>query len=262
MDQQKNDYHFRFGGIARLYGQAGLERLHRSHVCVIGIGGVGSWTAEALARSAVGKLTLVDLDDICISNTNRQIHAMDGSVGKPKIEVMAERIRAINPCCEITLKHCFVNQQNIPEMLDGGFDFVVDAIDNAKVKCLLISEAKKRKIPILTVGGAGGRINPDMIRTDDLARAYNDRLLQQVRKRLRQKHGFPRQDKGRMRVTCVFSPEDVRYPGADGTVCRERLEAGSLKLDCAGGFGTATFVTGTFGFAAAAKVVNRLVAKE
>jgi tRNA threonylcarbamoyladenosine dehydratase len=255
-----SDFGFRFGGIARLYSAAGLERLRRAHVCVVGIGGVGSWAVEALARSGIGALTLVDLDEVCVSNINRQLHAVEGEVGRTKVEVMAERVRAINPGCAVHPIPEFFTACNAEKILASRFDWVLDAIDAVSNKCLLIALCRREGIPIVTTGGAGGRRDVSAIQVADLARTTNDVLLQAVRKKLRREYKFPTAARELFGVDCVFSPERVVYPRADGTVCAEREPGADLRLNCDNGFGTASFVTGMFGLAAAGQVVGKLAA--
>jgi tRNA A37 threonylcarbamoyladenosine dehydratase len=250
-------YESRFGGISRLFGKDGAERLRQAHVAVVGIGGVGSWGAEALARSGVGRITLLDLDDVCISNTNRQLHALTGSFGRPKVEVMAERLRAINPDGQVHARQEFFLKSNAEAILADGFDYVLDAIDQISVKCLLIARCRERKIPIITAGGAGGRRDPTAIEVADLAFSCNDRLLSEVRKVLRTRHGFPRGEK-KFGVECVFSRELPVFARPDGSVCAQRGAGADLRIDCNRGLGTASFVTGSFGFAAAARIVRKL----
>jgi tRNA A37 threonylcarbamoyladenosine dehydratase len=245
-----NDDDLRFGGLARLYGAGGLERLTRASVCVVGVGGVGSWAAEALARSGVGHITLVDLDDVCLSNVNRQLHALDGVIGRPKVEVMAERIRAIHPSCHARAVAEFFTETTAEQILGTGFDFVVDAIDQVANKCLLIARCRKEEISIICAGGAGGRRDPAAIRVADLAQTSHDALLQQVRKKLRDDYGFARDPKTPFGVPCVFSIESAVRP-ADGCAGR---------VTCDNGYGTASFVTGTFGLVAASRVVSRIAA--
>lgn len=252
----------RFGGIGRLYGRDGLHRLRDAHVCVIGIGGVGSWAAEALARSAVGSITLVDLDEICATNLNRQVHATEGTVGRSKSEVMADRIHAIQPECRIDGRQAFFTPSTADQILQPGYDFVIDAIDNVANKCLLIARCRSLRLPVITAGAAGGRRDPGRIQTVDLARAIHDPLLARVRKILRQKHGFPRERRRKFKVDCVFSPEPAQYPKSDGTVCEEKDPESDLRLDCESGYGTASFVTGAFGFALAARVVTRIAGNQ
>lgn len=249
----------RFGGIDRLFGREGTQRLRQAHVCVVGIGGVGSWAVEALARSAIGQLTLVDLDDVCITNVNRQVHALTGSFGKPKVEVMAERVRALNPDCQVHARQEFFLQSNAEAVLAPGFDYVFDAIDQVSMKCLLIALCRARNIPVLTAGGAGGRRDPAAIEVNDLALSANDRLLKQVRKELRSKHGFSPAEK-RFGVDCVFSREPVVYAQPDGSVSCERGDSTDFRIDCRTGFGTASFVTGAFGFVAASRIVQQIAA--
>jgi len=251
---------FRFGGIVRLYGHEGFERLRRARVCVVGIGGVGSWVVESLARSGVGRLTLIDLDDICESNINRQIHALDGAIGASKIETMAHRCRAINPLIEVATEHCFFTARNADALLDSEppFDFVVDAIDSVPHKCALIAAARAKGMPTIVLGGAGGRMDPTQIRVADLSQTHNDKLLQRVRKLLRSQHGFPRREGQRFKIKAVFSPENTVLPQPcliDGETQT------SHRLDCASGYGAATHVTGAFGFVAAAEVVKSIACK-
>jgi tRNA A37 threonylcarbamoyladenosine dehydratase len=253
-----SNYETRFGGVSRLFAAEGLERLRRSHVCVIGIGGVGSWAVEALARSGVGTLTLVDLDDICVTNVNRQLHAVEGEVGNTKIDAMARRVAAINPECSVRPVHAFLTEASAAEILGPRFDYVLDAIDSPSKKCLLIAACRERGIPVFVVGGAGGRRDPTALKISDLAFSTHDRLLAAVRSQLRGDFGFPRGEKKPFGVDCVYSTEPAVYPQADGTVCEKPEPGASLRLDCESGFGTACFVTGTFGFVAAGYVVRHI----
>jgi tRNA threonylcarbamoyladenosine dehydratase len=251
-------YQRRFGGLGRLFGVASLERLQRAHVCVVGLGGVGSWAVEALARSGIGELTLLDLDDVCISNVNRQLHALEGELGKPKVEVLTRRVQAINPECTIHPLHAFFTKTNASKILETHFAAVLDAIDSPSLKCLLIALCRERSIPIITCGGAGGRRDPTAIEVTDLAFSSADRLLREVRRQLRRRHGFPRRDQP-FGVECVLSREQPVYPAGDGEVCAQRPEVPDLRLDCNSGLGTAGFVTGAFGLAAASRVVRTIV---
>ena len=252
------DFETRFGGIARLYGQGGLEKLRAAHVGVVGIGGVGTWAAEALARSGVGALTLVDLDEVCVTNINRQLHALTETVGRAKVEAMAERIRAINPDCRVTTEQKFFNEQTAAELFAPKYDFVLDAIDDVTNKVLLLVRCREKKIPVITSGGAGGRRELTSVRLGDLSQASHDKLLAEVRRRLRAEHGFPA-GQSAMNLPCVYSVERTVYPQADGSVCEMRSAAeDGTKLNCNGGLGSATFVTGAFGFAAAGFIVRKI----
>jgi tRNA A37 threonylcarbamoyladenosine dehydratase len=259
VDNSGHDFAERFGGVARLYGRAGLARLRAAHVSVVGAGGVGSWVVEALARSGIGELTLIDLDDVCVTNVNRQLPALDGQIGRPKIEVLAERVRLIHPGCRVETVADFFTPATADALLTARYDFVVDATDKMNNKCVLIAGCRERGLPVLTVGGAGGKRDGTMVRVADLAHSEQDELLRQVRRKLRRDFGFPRDVRQDFGVSCVYSPERPVFPWSNGTCASEPEPGGeSLKLDCASGFGTATFVTGAFGFAAAGKVVRQI----
>lgn len=254
------DFTARFDGMRRLYGHTGIERLRRAHVVIIGIGGVGSWSVEALARSGFERISLIDLDDVCTTNVNRQLHALDGTIGRPKIEVMAERCRLINPWIQITPIAGFITPDNIERMLPEDVDHVIDAIDHVGAKCALIQHCRRRKIGLTVTGGAGGLTDPTRITTSDLTRTEHDPLLSKVRSRLRRDYGFSRNPRRRFSITCVYSPEQRRYPDGAGEVCNTRPGDGeTLKLGCSAGYGSATFVTGAFGFAAVGHTIERLI---
>ena len=250
----------RFLGVTRLYGESGAARLARARVAVIGLGGGGSWAAEALARTGVGSITLVDLDDICESNINRQIHALDDTVGRTKTGVMRERVAAISPECAVDAREAFFTRANGAAFLDEGFDAVIDAIDSVPHKAFLVAECRRRGTPLICAGGAGGKRHPEEARVEDLGRAFNDPLLARLRKILRREYGFPKAERARFRVACVFSPELPVDPRQAAPGCAQKAPGGSMKLDCATGYGAAAFVTGTFGFLAAAWIANRLAA--
>jgi tRNA A37 threonylcarbamoyladenosine dehydratase len=254
-------YEARFGGISRLFAAEGLQRLRRAHVCVVGLGGVGSWAVEALARSGVGQLTLVDMDDVCIGNVNRQLHALEGEFGKPKVDALARRVTRINPDCVIHPVQAFFLRSNAGEILSRRFDYVLDAIDSPARKCLLIARCKELGMPVITTGASAGRRDPTAVTVMDLACSTHDRLLQEVRKKLRTRHGFPRGDVP-FQVQCVLSREQLVYPAGDGTVCSQIPAEPDLRLDCDTGFGTASFVTGTFGLVAAARIVQTIASAE
>ena len=254
------DFERRFGGIARLYGGTALARLAAAHVCVIGIGGVGSWAAEALARSAVGSITLIDLDHVAESNTNRQIHALDGEFGKAKVQAMAQRIRAINPGCVVTGIEEFVSAENVASLLPPC-DAVLDAIDNVRAKAALIAHCRTAGISIVTTGSAGGRCDPTRIQVADLARTVHDPLASSLRARLRKEYAFTRDPKKEFGVECVFSVEPIIRPESAGPACDFDEEPGAKPglqgLSCAG-YGSAVTVTASFGMAAAACVLEQL----
>lgn len=252
-------YEARFDGIARLYGANGLKLFSMAHVCVIGLGGVGCWVVEALARTGVGKLTLVDMDEVCLSNVTRQLHAMDGTIGHSKARLLAARVSRISPGCEVIVEECFFTESTMQRLLEPSFNFIVDAIDVTKHKCLLIAEARKRGLNLITCGGAGGRIDPSRVRVADLAHTINDPLLLQVRKRLRRSYGFPSHRRQKFKVNCVFSDEFPIFPSEDGIVSCDREKGADYRLNCDYGFGSATFLTGTFGFFMAAEVVKGIV---
>jgi tRNA A37 threonylcarbamoyladenosine dehydratase len=250
------DFARRFGGIARLYGERALERFRAAHVCVIGVGGVGSWVVEALARSAIGHLTLIDLDNVAESNINRQIQALSSTIGQPKIEALAQRIAQINPFCRVTLVEDFIDAGNLGKMIDGkGFDYVVDAIDSVKAKAALIAWCRAQAIPLVTIGGAGGQLDPTRIEVRDLARTEQEPLLKKVRKILRAHYGFPRGEKNKYSIDAVFSMEPLRYPES-GDACE--VDANSITgLNCAG-FGSSMVVTASFGMVAAGHLLRKL----
>ncbi len=249
----------RFGGIERLYGQGSLTRLQAAHVAVIGLGGVGSWAAEALARSGVGKITLIDLDDVCVTNVNRQVHALEDTVGQSKGRAMADRLGRINPGLEVHVEEAFFNAANAEAILSRGIDYVIDAIDSIDDKCVLVNECDRRKQPLVVSGGAGGKGDPSKVCRSDLGQTTNDPLLKRLRRKLRQEYGFSRDLKKSFGMTAVYSEENPVFPWSNGTVCARPEPDSSLRLDCATGFGTASFLTGTLGFTAAAVVVEELV---
>jgi len=257
-----SDYETRFGSIGRLYGAEGLSRIRGAHVCVIGLGGVGSWVVEALARSGIGALTLVDMDEVCLSNVNRQIHALDGTVGRSKAKVLAERVGQIAQECAVTVEAVFFTEATAERLLEPNFDHIVDAIDATKHKCLLIAEARRRGLKLITCGGAGGCIDPSRVQICDLARTINDPLLLQVRKRLRRDYGFPKLSRQKFKIDCVYSDELPVFPQVDGSVSCERESGADYRLNCDTGFGSATYLTGTVGFFLAAEVVKRIAFSE
>jgi tRNA A37 threonylcarbamoyladenosine dehydratase len=260
-DSMTADPERRFGGVRRLYGEHALVRFREAHVCVIGIGGVGSWAAEALARTAVGRLTLVDLDHVAESNINRQLHALTGTLGIAKVQVMATRIRQINPDCHVTAIEEFLTRDNLATLLKADYDHVIDCIDGFRIKAALIAHCRRRRIRLVTVGGAGGQTDPTRVRVADLSRTEHDALFSKTRKLLRQDYGFPKNPKRRFDVPCVYSDEQPLFPAGDGGVCHDKPHgAGSGRLNCAGGLGSSMAVTATFGLVAAAHALKKLAA--
>jgi tRNA A37 threonylcarbamoyladenosine dehydratase len=250
----------RFVGIERLLGSEGMHRLARARVLVVGLGGVGSWAVEALARSGVGALTLMDGDDVCVTNTNRQIHAVRDTVGKPKAAVMADRVRVINPACAVTARAEFFHRDAATRPFEEPFDAVIDCVDGVTAKATLIGECHARNVPVVSCGGAAGKLDPAQVQVADLARVHHDRLLMFVRKKLRKHYGLPGRGNKPMGIPCVFSPEPVRPPAA----CAPPSEPDPLGDDadgpaCEGRLGSAVFVTAVFGFHAAAAVVRMLM---
>jgi tRNA A37 threonylcarbamoyladenosine dehydratase len=243
----------RFGGVTRLYGSEGAARLRRARICVVGIGGVGSWALEALARTGVGHLAAVDLDMVAESNTNRQIHALDGIFGKAKVDAMAERIARISPACRVTCVEEFVTPDNAASLLDDGYDVVIDAIDQVRAKVAMIAFCRSRRIPIVVAGAAGGQIDPTRVKIDDLSATVQDPLLAKVRSALRRDHGFSRDSGKKFGVPAVFSTEPLRYP-APLAAC-EAAPSGPAGLSCAG-FGSSVCVTSVFGMVAAARAID------
>jgi len=250
----------RFGGIGRLYGLPALARFRAAHVCVIGVGGVGSWIVEALARSAIGQLTLIDLDNVAESNINRQIQALSSTIGQAKIGALAERIAQINPFCRVHLVEDFIAPDNLEQMIGGkGFDYVVDAIDSVRSKAALIAWCRDHRMPLVTIGSAGGKTDATRIDIRDLSKTEQEPLLKMVRKRLRADYGFPRSIKTKFMVDAVFSMEPVSMPEVDASCAIDGGTDGISGLNCAG-FGSSMVVTATFGMIAAGHVLNKLAA--
>jgi tRNA A37 threonylcarbamoyladenosine dehydratase len=254
-----NEFDVRFDGISRLFGKAAVPHIRAMHVCVTGLGGVGSWAVEALARTGIGRLTLIDYDKICLSNMNRQLHALSGTVGEKKHAVMRERVTHINPQCDCRVIDDYINMENYRDYLspDQGYDYVIDAIDSIKFKAAIIYCCKRNRIPVITTGGAGGLNDPTMIKVKDLSRTYNDPLAARVRSSLRNDYGFSKNPKRYFGVECVFSGQQQLYPRADGSVGHEKPGIHGVNLDCRFGYGSASYVTATFGFVAVSRVINK-----
>ena len=222
---------------------------------------------ESLARSGIGTLSLVDLDDICITNTNRQLHATKENIGQSKALVLKQRILSINPNCNVILHNDFFTERNAHQILEQKVDFIIDAIDSLKSKVLLITECQKRNIPLVVTGGAAGKIDPTQIVIQDLGKSINDSLLFRTRKLLRKNQIFPKGEKfsikkqQKFNITCVYSPEDALYPTANGEICLTPDPESSSALDCESGMGSVSHITALFGFMSAGFVVNSLVKK-
>jgi len=250
----------RFAGIDRLYGAGSAHKLAGKHVIIVGLGGVGSWAVEALARTGVGRLTLIDPDDICVSNVNRQLVALTSTVGQNKARVLADRVRDIHPGIHVEIIEEFLTPSNMTQLIAGPVDFVLDACDAFRVKVELAVHCRRNKIPLLMSGSAGGRADPTKITIRDLSRTEQDALLSLIRKKLRDEFDWPRNKDRYFGVQAVYSLENVRYPKADGTVCGVRPESGQAgRIDCDLGLGAATAVTASFGLFAAARVTERLL---
>lgn len=241
----------RFGGLDRLYGDEARVTLHNGRVAVVGVGGVGSWAVEALARSGVGNITLIDFDQIAVSNVNRQIHALESTFGKAKVHALEERIRDINPACQVSAVEDFVTPDNVTQLLpSGAFDVVIDACDAAKAKAALIAHARAHDIALVVCGAAGGKSNPLNLKQADLGHVTHDALLARVRNRVRKEFQLRTDKKGRFGIPCIYSEE----PSRRGASCA------TSNLSCSG-YGSVVTVTGAMGFAAAALCIDRIVAK-
>jgi tRNA A37 threonylcarbamoyladenosine dehydratase len=243
----------RFGGLARLYGVAGAQRIRASHVAVVGVGGVGSWAVEALARSGVGRLTLIDLDHVAESNINRQIQATEATVGQAKVLALRDRIAQINPDCQVQCVEEFVEPGNWPALLPAGVDAVIDACDQVHAKAAMAAWARERQTLFITVGAAGGKRLAHEVDIEDLSKVTHDPVLAQLRYRLRKQHGAPKEGR-KIGVACVYSREAVQGPDASCAV------EGDGSLNCSG-YGSLVSVTATFGQCAAGWVLNALAAR-
>ncbi len=245
MDTQ--DFNRRFGGVEKLYGKASVDRFRHSHIVVVGVGGVGSWVVEALARNAIGKLTMIDMDVVAESNINRQLPALTNTIGKNKISVMAERISHINEECELVETDNFVTLDNLDSIIPTDVDYIIDCIDSSRIKAAMISWCKRKKIKVITTGGAGGQVDPTLIKIADLSRTIHDPLLSRTRKILRKEYGFSTNTKRRFAIPCVYSTEHL-------------INSDSKKtgLSCAGGMGSCVTVTGSFAFITVSYVLKKL----
>lgn len=265
MEETSYVLHRRFDRMARLVGDTPMEKLFRTHVMVIGLGGVGSWAAESLARSGVGRLTLIDFDDICITNANRQLHALQGLVGRKKADIMGERLRKINPQARVDVRAEFYSEKTSEEILALQPDYIFDAIDNMTAKCHLLATCRERGLKVVTSAGSAAKLDPLRVRLVDLAQTTVDPMAAQVRKILRQKHAFP-EDK-HFGIPCVFSdevprqPKELKYDNGQGFKCV--CPQGQNDLHSCDNrnviHGTASFVTGAFGLAGASWIVRDIL---
>lgn len=252
-------YDDRFGGLGRIYGDGSLDRLKAARITVVGIGGVGTWAAEALARSGIGHLHLIDRDDVCVTNTNRQVHALDGQYGRMKVDAMADRLRQINPEIKVTTTTAFLTAANTAELLTPAPEVVIDAMDSVPDKAALVKYCLDNKIPLLISGGAGGKTDPTQIRTADLNQAFGDPLLKALRRRLKQEFGLDPGQKGSFGLLAVHSLQPAVMPWE---VCAAvQAPSGGNKIGCETGFGSVSFVTGAFGFALASAALNLVTGK-
>ncbi len=260
--------HRRFDRMGRMFGDAAMERLFSAHVLVVGLGGVGSFAAESLGRSGIGRLTLVDFDRVCVTNSNRQLQAMRGTIGKYKAQVLAERLRLINPQAQIDPLCRFYDADTAASILSLSPDFIVDAIDNITAKCHLLATARRLRLPIVSATGASGRLDPTLLRVADLAETRIDPLAQEVRHILRRKYDFP--SEGPFGIPAVFSlehpqhPEELHYDDGEGFHCvcpggkNDHHSCEERRLI----YGTASFVTGSFGLTCASVVVRALASAQ
>lgn len=260
--------HRRFDRMGRLVGDAAMQKLMKSHVMIIGLGGVGSWAAESVMRSGVGRVTLVDFDEICVTNFNRQLHALQGLVGQDKATVMAERMRKINPQARVDAISCFYNSDHNEKVFAERPDYVIDAIDNVTAKCHLIDYCHRENIPIVVSTGSGGRMDPTQVRTADLGKTEKDPLARAIRRVLRERYAFPPQEGAAFGIQAVYSiepataPEDLKYDHGKGFTCvcpqgdNPYFQCDNRNLI----MGNASFVTGTFGLVCASLAVRGLLA--
>ena len=252
-----------FSGIDRLYGKGASEALSGKHVCVIGLGGVGSWCVESLARTGIGKITLIDFDTISKGNINRQMHALHSTLEQKKSDVLKERVLDINPACECNIIDDFINRDNLWDLLgpDVHYDYVIDAIDSITYKAEIIYFCKRNKRPVISTGGAGGVTDPTTIMVKDLSRTYNDALAAKVRSRLRNEHGFSKNPARYFGIECVFSTQQKIFPDQCGNVSTRKPGIHGVHLDCRFGYGSVSYVTAVFGFMAVSRVINQLIKK-
>lgn len=249
-----NHYQRRFGGISRLYGESSLQRFARAHVCIVGLGGVGSWAVEALVRSGIGALTLIDLDNVAESNINRQLPALISLIGQPKVLALADRIADINPDCRVTCIEDFVDQDNLNILFQQPFDFVIDAIDQLNIKAAMAAHFVQNQQSFIVSGSAGGQKNASLIQQADLSQVTHDRLLANMRYTLRKKYHFSRNSKTKMHVPCIYSTESATPPQSGSCSPDQTRPQG---LSCAG-YGASMIITASFGLRCAQACLDHL----
>ena len=259
----KESYLKRFSGLARIYGADALPLLQRAKFCIVGVGGVGSWAAEAAARSGIGQIAPIDHDDIEASNTNRQVHTLTSTLGQSKVVALRERILQINPDCDCRAIDDLVTRARLDDFEFQQYDVVIDAIDHAQHKLSLLHYLRRHKIALVSTGGAGGLTDPTKIEIADMTRTYNDPLLAKVRANLRHQVGYTRNPKRRFGIDCVFSTQQPLYPAAGGEVSYEKPDMDQqTTLDCATGLGSFVGVTASFGFAAVAHAIDKYLKQQ
>ncbi|MCW8922918.1 MAG: ThiF family adenylyltransferase [Gammaproteobacteria bacterium] len=257
-----SDFEEKFGSLARVYGEEMVQFINGLHICVVGIGGVENCAPHNIKKKSIGKITLVDGDTISRGNTNRQIHTLESTIGQSKAETMKQRILDINPECEVLTIEQYIDGDNLRDILERGYDCVIDAIDAYKSKASIIYCCKRNKIPVVTTGGAGGLLDPTQIQVSDLSSTWNDPLAAKVRSWLRYKYGFTSNKKYSFGVPCIYSIEQQRYPDKEGKVGYCKPGTSGLSLDCAFGYGSSVAVTASFGLATAAKTIDHIARKK
>lgn len=253
------DLERRFGGLRRLYGEAGYARIRAARFAIVGVGGVGSWCAEALSRSGVAGLTLIDLDHVSESNINRQIQATSATIGQAKVQALRERITAIHPGCEVTCVEDFVDADNWPALLPQPVDGVIDACDQVRAKAVIAAWALATRSMLVIAGAAGGKRQPHAVQVEDLGLVTHDPLLAALRQRLRKQHGAARG--GKIGVRCVFSREAVVAPDEVCEVGSDADGTNDSSLNCHG-YGSSVGVTATFGMVAASLALESAAAQK
>lgn len=248
-----------FSGTIKLYGEERFNKIQASNILIVGIGGVGSWAAESLARTGVGKITLVDMDDICISNINRQVHSTHLNIGQEKVEAMKDRLLLINKEIQVTTCFDFLTPSTMESILEPGFDFVLDSMDSVDNKCHLINHCMKNNIPFLTVGAAGNRFDATKIEIRDINRTVNDKMAKRIKRTLKREYGFERRHDNPYKIPCVTSTEEIQELSANSNT---NANTNARVHNCQTTMGSASYVTATMGFISAGHIINKLVGVE